>query len=106
ERYGDERVNELLARGRARLADYPTIVLVNGGSASASEIVAGALKDYGKATIVGEQTFGKGSVQELVSFEDGSSLKVTVAEWLTPEGININKEGIAPDTVVELTGED
>lgn len=106
ERYGDDRVNDLLPRGRARLAGYPTVVLVNGGSASASEIVAGALKDHGKATIIGEQTFGKGSVQELVSFGDGSSLKVTVAEWLTPEGVNINEEGIVPDTVVEMTAED
>lgn len=106
ERYGDGRVNDMLARGRARLAGYPTVVLVNGGSASASEIVAGALKDHGKATIVGEQTFGKGSVQELISFDDGSSLKVTVAEWLTPEGININEEGISPDVAVELSAED
>jgi carboxyl-terminal processing protease len=73
------------------------VVLVDGGSASASEILAGALKDQGVAKIVGEKTFGKGSVQELVNYSDGSSLKVTIAKWYTPNGINISVNGIKPD---------
>ncbi len=73
------------------------VVLVDGGSASASEILAGALKDQGIAKIVGEKTFGKGSVQELVNFDDGSSLKVTIAKWFTPNGVNISASGIKPD---------
>lgn len=73
------------------------VVLVDGGSASASEILAGALKDHGIATVVGEKTFGKGSVQELVNFDDGSALKVTIAKWFTPAGINISEHGVKPD---------
>jgi len=68
--------------------------------------VAGALKDYEKAEIVGQQTFGKGSVQTLDELSDGSSLKVTVAKWLTPSGLSINEEGIAPDVLVDLNQED
>jgi len=106
EQKSDSSKNDYLARGRARLAGYKTIVLVNEGSASASEIVAGALKDHGKAIIVGEQTFGKGSVQELVPLDDGSSLKITIAKWLTPNGVNISQEGITPDEIVAFTIED
>lgn len=73
------------------------VVLIDGGSASASEILAGALKDHGVAKVVGEKSFGKGSVQELVNFADGSSLKVTVAKWYTPNGVNISESGIKPD---------
>lgn len=106
EQKSDGTKNDYLARGRARLADYKTVILVNEGSASASEIVSGALKDYDKALIVGKKTFGKGSVQELMSFSDGSSLKVTIAKWLTPKGVNISEEGIAPNEEVDLTDED
>ncbi|PIT93494.1 hypothetical protein COU00_04075, partial [Candidatus Falkowbacteria bacterium CG10_big_fil_rev_8_21_14_0_10_43_11] len=106
EKFSDDEKNEYLARGRARLKDFKTVVLVNEGSASASEIVAGALKDLGLAKIVGKKTFGKGSVQELESLSDGSSLKITVAKWLTPKGININEDGIFPDEEINLTPED
>ena len=82
------------------------VVLVDGGSASASEILAGALKEHKAATIIGAQTFGKGSVQELVKLKDGSSLKVTIARWLTPNGTSISEGGLAPDIVVERTPED
>ncbi len=79
------------------------VVLVDGGSASASEIFAGALKDQGIAKVVGEKSFGKGSVQELVNFDDGSSLKVTIAKWYTPNGVNISESGIKPDVEVVAT---
>ena len=85
----------------------PTVILVNKWSASAAEIVSGAMQDYGKATLVGETTFGKGSVQEYIdSFSDGSALKITVAEWLTPKGRSIDKKGITPDVAVDLTDAD
>ncbi len=92
--------------GRGDLKHLPTVILVNQGSASASEILAGALQDYKKATILGEKTFGKGSIQELESFSDGSALKLTVAYWYTPLGRSINEDGILPDVEVEMTLED
>lgn len=106
EQLNNNRRNEYAANGRARLKNFPTIVLVNGGSASASEILAGALRDYKKATLVGELTFGKGSVQAISDLSDGSALKVTVAKWLTPAGDFINEKGIAPNIEVKMTSED
>ena len=88
------------------LSGMPTVVLVDQGSASGSEIVAGALQDLGVATLIGVTTFGKGSVQQLEDLDGGASLKVTVAKWLTPKGRSIHEQGIAPDVVVERTEED
>jgi len=82
------------------------VVLVNQGSASASEILAGALKEHGVATIVGSQTFGKGSVQELLDVTEDTSLKVTIARWLTPNGTSISDGGLTPDIVIDMTSED
>jgi carboxyl-terminal processing protease len=82
------------------------VILVDGGSASASEILAGALSEHGKATLVGAKTFGKGSVQELIPITDDTSIKVTVARWLTPKGRSISHEGITPDYVVPFTAAD
>lgn len=78
------------------------VILIDGGSASASEILAGALHDHGVATLVGTQSFGKGSVQELISLTSDTSLKVTIAKWLTPDGLSISHKGLTPDVVVKL----
>ena len=92
--------------GRDILKDTKTIVLVNGSTASASEIVAGALKDYGKATIIGETTYGKGVVQTLYDLSNSTLLKVTTAHWYTPNGTTINGTGVTPDKIVERTYDD
>ncbi|HEY8886251.1 MAG TPA: S41 family peptidase [Candidatus Microsaccharimonas sp.] len=99
-------VDELKSGTNAILAGLPTVVLVNSSSASASEITAGALQDYGTAKLVGEKTFGKGSVQKLIGLPDSAQLKVTIAKWYTPNGKNISKEGIAPDKAVSLSTDD
>ncbi|MFH1193093.1 MAG: S41 family peptidase [Candidatus Jorgensenbacteria bacterium] len=101
-RGGDE--TPLLANGNEAFAQMPVVVLVNGGSASASEILAGALRDNRGVKLVGEKTFGKGSVQEVEMLPDGSTLKVTIAEWLTPNGTQINEKGLTPDFEVKMDG--
>ncbi len=106
EQFGDE--TELLHRSRGynALADIPTVILVNEGSASASEILAGALRDHKDIQLIGGKTFGKGSVQELVEVTPETSLKVTIAKWLTPSGVSLSENGLDPDIVVEITPED
>lgn len=106
EKRGGVTVDTLKTRGEAVLAGIPTVVLINGGSASASEILAGALSDNGAATLVGEKSFGKGVVQDVIDLDGGSSLKVTVASWYTPNGKNISKEGIEPKIKVAMTEAD
>jgi carboxyl-terminal processing protease len=101
--FGDGSKNNYTASGTGELQKYPIVVLVNGGSASAAEILSGALHDDLHLKLIGEKTFGKGVVQELVDLDKGSSLKVTVARWFTPAGVNIQKQGIEPDIKVELT---
>jgi carboxyl-terminal processing protease len=90
-------------RGSAVLLEYPLVVLINEGSASASEILAGALRDHRNIKLVGETTFGKGSVQELTNLSDKSSIKITVAKWLTPNGLSIEDNGLEPDVTIEMT---
>jgi len=99
-------VDELRSGTNPLLEGIPTVVLVNGSSASASEITAGALQDYGAAKLVGEKTFGKGSVQKLLTLPEGGQLKVTIARWFTPKGNNISKQGIKVDTEAALTADD
>jgi carboxyl-terminal processing protease len=109
ESFGDgikEEVYRSSGRDLGKAAPKQVVVLVDGGSASASEILAGALQEHGAATLIGTQTFGKGSVQELIDLDHGSALKVTVARWLTPNGISISAGGLTPDIVVERTAED
>ncbi|MDP3785021.1 MAG: S41 family peptidase [bacterium] len=94
------------SKGYNPFKKLPLVVLVNKGSASASEILAGALKDHGVAKLVGEKTFGKGSVQEVLSVTDDTSLKVTIARWLTPNGQDISKNGLAPDIEIKVSEDD
>lgn len=91
--------------GTGSFANYPTVVLINEGSASASEILAGALRDNRNIKLIGEKSFGKGSVQQLVDLRGGSFLKITIARWLTPKGMSISEAGLNPDIKVGLTEE-
>ncbi len=106
EKRGDVVIKTYNSNGQATLAGIPTVVLINEGSASASEITAGALKDHGVATLIGEKSYGKGSVQQPERLDAGGLLKVTIARWYTPNDKNIDKEGIQPDKKVEITEED
>ncbi|MEK7510088.1 MAG: S41 family peptidase [Patescibacteria group bacterium] len=102
----DQTRKEYKARGNARFGEYTMVVLINEGSASASEILAGALRDHHGVLLMGKNSFGKGSVQELEKLKDDSSIKVTVANWLTPKGILITGKGLTVDQEVEITEED
>jgi carboxyl-terminal processing protease len=106
EEFRDGTRHEFRSRGNGALKIYPTIVLINGGSASASEILAGAMHDNSGIQLVGEKSFGKGSVQELEEFNNGSSLKITIARWLTPKGRSITDLGIDPNVESLITDED
>ncbi|MGD8553729.1 MAG: S41 family peptidase [Anaerolineales bacterium] len=107
ERFGDGTQDTYDASGRGLATDIPLVVLVDGGSASASEIVAGAIQDYERGLLVGETTFGKGSVQNWIPLEkEQGAVRVTVARWYTPDDRQINEEGLQPDVVVEFTEED
>lgn len=98
--------NEIFATGEARMTEIPLVVLVNQASASASEIVAGAVQDNNRGVVIGTETYGKGTVQELIPFSDNSTLRLTVSKWLTPSGTDIDKEGIRPDVYIDFTEED
>ena len=102
---GNQVIATETASGTPILKGIKTVVLIDGGSASASEIVAGALRDHGVATLVGKKSYGKGSVQELIPLSSGAQLKVTIAKWYTPNDKNIDGEGITPDTTVEMTSD-
>ncbi len=106
ERRGSEIVKTLRTTGMPILGNMKTVVLINGNSASASEITAGALREYGKATLVGQKSYGKGSVQIVLGLPGGSQMKVTEARWYTPKGKNIDKTGIEPDVKVDLSSDD
>jgi len=104
--FADGNVEPLAADHEGKLLKIPLTVLVNAGSASASEIFAGAIQDANRAKIVGEKTFGKGTVQDVVDFAGGSGLHITIAKWLTPRGKSISAVGITPDFIIEFPQQD
>ena len=104
--FRDGKRDEFISRDTPLAQNIPTVVLLNAGSASASEILAGALRDVRGVKIVGEKSFGKGTVQELTRLKDGSELKLTIAHWVMPKGLQIDKNGIVPDFDVKLTEKD
>ncbi len=107
EQYGDGTRNTYTAAPNGLATDIPLVVLVNEGTASASEITAGAIQDYGRGTLVGAKTYGKGSVQQITQLKsDGGAVRITVARWLTPKERQINKVGLTPDVVVPLSADD
>jgi len=106
EKVGGVLDSTITTENGAILSGLNTVVLVNGGSASASEIVAGALRDHSVAKLVGEKTFGKGTMQELVNLSGGARIKVTIASWYTPNDINVTKNGFVPDVTAELAQTD
>lgn len=108
EEYGDGSRFEVdaIPGGLATSSDIPLVVLVNEWTASASELVSGAIQDYGRGTLLGVTTYGKGTVQNLVPISNGGTVRVTIAKWLTPEGRTIHELGLTPDVVVELTRDD
>jgi carboxyl-terminal processing protease len=106
EEFGNGEEHVYRSRGYNIFNNLPMVILVDQGSASASEILAGALNEHGITKLVGQKTYGKGSVQELIDIKDGGSLKLTIARWLTPNGRSISKEGLDPDVEVEFTKED
>jgi len=107
EDFGGKRKKEIYkTKGNGELSNYPVVVLINKGTASAAEILSAALRDNKGIKLIGETSFGKGCVQELENLRGGSSLKITVANWLTPKGNLISKKGLKPDIKVEMTEED
>ncbi len=101
----NQSLNSYNSNGAAELKNYRIVVLINEGSASAAEIFAGAMQDYGLAYLIGTNTFGKGTVQEITSYSDKSSLKLTIAKWLTPQKRDVNGTGITPHLIVKITPE-
>jgi carboxyl-terminal processing protease len=107
EDFGKDKEQQIYkAEGNAGLLDYPIVVLINQGSASASEILSGALRDNRGVQLIGTKSFGKGSVQQVISLHDGSFLKITIAKWLTPKGNSISEVGLEPDIKIDFTDKD